>query len=343
MKVIFKKKETLGFDIEDILIPEPKEKEILVKVKAAAICGSDVKFYKWIPWCKNVVGSLPFIPGHECSGEVIEIGKKVKTIRVGDRVAAETHIPCGKCWQCRHNRPHACQKMELFGHTVNGCFAEYCIIPEVATRKLPEDLPFKKGCLLEPMGIPLRAVYKGKVGKDSVVVIGCGPIGQFAIGISVIKGAKKTIAVDVNEKRLNIARRMGATHTVNPQKGSVVDEVLSLTEGNGAGVIIEASGNVRALEQAFNYLRVGGELFIIGHPEELLKIDVSLQIVFKEAKITGLFGREIWRTWEIAEGLLSTGKINVNPIVTHEFPLEDFESAFKIAISDEGCKILLIP
>ncbi len=130
---------------------------------------------------------------------------------------------------------------------------------------------------------------------------------------------------------------------VNPQKESVIDKVLSLSDGNGVGVIIEASGNAEALEKAFNYLRVGGKLFMIGHPQKLLKIDVSPQIVLKEAKITGLFGREIWKTWEIAEDLLSTGKLNVDPIVTHKFPLEDFESAFEVAISGEGCKILLIP
>ena len=343
MKAIFKNKKTLGFDLEDIPIPEPKEKEVLVKLKAAAICGSDIKLYKWTPWCENVVKSLPFIPGHECSGEVVEVGKEVKTIKVEDKVAAETHIPCGKCWQCRHNRPHTCQNMELFGHTVNGCFAEYWVIPEVSTRKLPEDFPFEKGCLLEPMGIPLRAVYKGEVEKDSVVIVGCGPIGQFAIGISKIKRAKKIIAIDINEKRLNIAKRMGATHIVNPQKESIVDKVLSLTDGNGAGVIIEASGNAKALEEAFNYLRIGGNLLIIGHPQEFLKIDISPQIVLKEAKITGLFGREIWRTWEIAEDLLLKEKLNIDPIVTHKFPMEDFESAFKIAISGEGCKILLVP
>jgi len=343
LKAILKNKEAVGFDLEEIPVPEPKSNEVLVKVKAAAICGSDLKIYKWIPWCKNVVKSLPFIPGHECAGEVVEVGKEVKRIKVGDKIAAETHIPCGKCWQCQHNRPHTCQNMELFGHTVNGCFAEYCIIPLVSTRKLPDDLPFEKGCLLEPMGIPLRAVYEGEVEGDSVVVIGCGPIGQFAVGISRIKGAEKIIATDINEKRLNLARRMGASHLVNPQKESLIDRVLSLTNGNGAGVIIEASGDAKALEKAFNYLRIGGKLFMIGHPEELLKIDGSSQIILKEARVIGLFGREIWRTWEIAENLLSSGKLNIDPIITHKFSLEDFEKAFDIAISGQGCKILLIP
>jgi len=343
LKAILKKKETVGFDLEEIPVPEPKEKEVLVKVKAAAICGSDLKLYKWTPKIRSLVKSLPFIPGHECSGVVVKVGKEVMTIKPGDKVAAETHIPCGKCWQCQHNRPHTCQNMELFGHSVNGCFAEYCIIPEVSTRKLPEDLPFEKGSLLEPMGIPLRAVYEGEVEGDSVVVIGCGPIGQFAVGISRLNGAEKIIASDINEKRLNIARRMGATYLVNPQKESLIDRVLSLTNGKGAGVIIEASGNAKALEKAFNYLRVGGKLFMIGHPEELLRIDGSAQIILKEARVRGLFGREIWKTWEIAENLLSSGKLNVDPIITHKFSLEDFEKAFHIAISGQGCKILLIP
>ncbi len=343
MKAILKKKEAVGFDLEEMPVPEPKEKEVLVKIKAAAICGSDLKLYKWTSKIRSLVKSLPFIPGHECSGVVVKVGKEVKMVKLGDKVAAETHIPCGKCWQCQHNRPHTCQNMELFGHSVNGCFAEYSIIPEVSTRKLPEDLPFEKGCLLEPMGIPLRAVYEGEVEADSIVVIGCGPIGQFAVGISRIKGAEEIIAADINEERLNIARRMGATHLVNPQKESLLDRVLSLTNGNGAGVIIEASGNAEALEKAFNYLRVGGKLFMIGHPEELLRIDGSPQIILKEARIRGLFGREIWRTWEIAEDLLSSGKLNIDPIITHKFSLEDFEKAFNIAISGEGCKILLIP
>jgi len=343
LKAILKKEETEGFELEDVSIPEPREKEVLVKVKVAAICGSDLKLYKWTPWCKNVVKSLPFIPGHECSGEVVEVGKSVRHLKVGDKVAAETHIPCGRCWQCTHNRPHTCQNMELFGHTVNGCFAEYCTIPQVSTRKLPEGFPIEKGCLLEPMGIPLRAVYEGEVEGDSVVIIGCGPIGQFAIGISRIREADKVIAIDVNEKRLNIARRMGATHLVNPQRESVIDRVLSLTDGNGAAVVIEASGSAEALKKAFSYLRVGGKLFTIGHPQEPLEIDVSSQIVLKEAKIIGLWGREIWKTWEIAEDLLSMNKLNVDAIITHKFALEDFEKAFKVGISGGGCKIVLIP
>jgi len=343
LKALVKNGEEEGFDLEDIAVPEPGDNDVLVKLHSVAICGSDLKLYKWTPWCKNVVKSLPFIPGHEGAGEVIEVGKDVRGISIGDRVAAETHIACGRCWQCTHGRPHTCQNMELFGHTVNGCFSEYCVIPQVATRKLPADFPLEKGCLLEPMGIPLRAVEAGDVAGETVTVIGCGPIGQFAIGISKIRGAEKIIAVDINKKRLNIAGEMGATHLINPKLKPVSKSILKLTDGNGAGVIIEASGNGNALKEAFHYLRVGGKFFLIGHPPEPVEVDISPQIILKEATVAGFFGREIWKTWDIAEDILSSGQLDTRPMVTHTFPMEEFEKAFELGISGEGCKIVLIP
>jgi threonine 3-dehydrogenase len=345
MKAIVKTKKEPGFEYQDVPVPEVGKKDVLVKIKAAAICGSDLKIYKWIPWCENVIKSLPFIPGHECAGEVVEVGKEVKRIKVGDKVAAETHIPCGVCWQCRHNRPHTCERMELFGHTINGCFAEYSLIPEVSTRKIAEEIPFEQGCLLEPMGIPLRAVERGEVEGDAVVVIGCGPIGQFAIAFSRIMGAEIIIGIDINERRLGIARKMGATHLINPEKDSVVKKVKSLTKdyGGRAGVIIEASGSVKATRDAFDYLRVGGKFVILGQTDGPLPLNPSVDIVFKEAEIIGFFGRRIWDTWEKTEGFLTSGKINPQPVVTHRFPLSEFKPAFEKALSGEGCKVLLIP
>jgi len=343
MKALVKIREQEGFDLQDVETPEPADEEVLVKLNSVAICGSDLKLYKWTPWCKNVVRSLPFIPGHEGAGEVVKKGRAVKGIREGDFVAAETHIACGKCWQCRHGRPHTCMNVELFGHTVDGCFAEYCVIPQVAARKLPGGFPLEKGCLLEPMGIPFRAVQAGEVSGDSVVVIGCGPIGQFAVGVARVMGAEKIIAVDIREGRLKIAEKMGATHLVNPEKETVTETLLELTGGNGAGVIIEASGSGGALSEAFNYLRVGGKLFTVGHPAHPVEIDVSPQIVLKEANIRGFFGREIWDTWEKTEKLIASGALDTDPIVTHTFPLEEYEQAFKLGLASEGCKIVLVP
>ncbi len=227
--------------------------EVLVEIKAAAICGSDIKIYKWDSFAQSIIHSLPFIPGHECAGEVVEVGEGVKSIRLGDKVASETHIPCGQCWQCTHGRPHTCENMKLFGHNINGCFAEYAVIPEVSTRKIPSSLTFEEGCMLEPMGIP----EKGKVEKEAVVVVGCGPIGQFAIGFSHVMGAGQIIAgcgpigqfaigfshvmgagqiiaVDVNEERLKIAEAMGAHYLLNPEKEKVKERIKELTKDWGA-------------------------------------------------------------------------------------------------------------
>lgn len=345
MKAIVKTKKELGFVYQDFPLAKVGKKDVLVKIKAAAICGSDLKIYKWLPWCESIIKSLPFIPGHECCGEVVEVGGEVKGIKVGDKVAGETHIPCGACWQCQHNRAHTCENMELFGHTINGCFAEYSLIPEVSVRKIPDSISFDYGSLLEPMGIPLRAVEKGEVKEEAVVVIGCGPIGQFAIGISKIMGAKIIIAIDINQERLNIAKQMGATDLINPNTSSVVEEVKDITKnyGRGAGVIIEASGCIEALKEAFNYSRLGGKIIVLGQTDDSLSLRPSSDIVFREVQLMGLFGREIWDTWEKTERILCSGEFNIEPIITHRFSLSDFDKAFKTALSGKGCKVLLIP
>jgi threonine 3-dehydrogenase len=340
MKAVLKKDEKKGFVFEEVPVPEPGVGEVLVKVHSAAICGSDMKIYKWDPWCKKVVTSLPFIPGHEGAGVVAAVGKGVRSILTGDLVAGETHIPCGTCWQCTHGRPHTCLHLGLFGHTVNGCFAEYFVLPERAVRRLPAGFPVEKGCLLEPMGIPLRAVYDGEVRGETVAVIGCGPIGQFAVGLSSLRGAETVIAVDVNEKRLDIARTMGATHVINPLRIDVVQRILELTGDNGAGVVVEASGSTDALRRALEYVRIGGRIYTIGHPAEPLSVDVSAQINLREVRIIGLFGRELWRTWDIAEEIIISQSLDTDPIVTHVFPLDAFEEAFRVAESGEGCKIV---
>ena len=180
MKALVKDKKDKGFSVQNLPIPDTKPDEVLVKVKASAICGSDVHFYVWDSWSEKVIPSLPFIPGHEGSGEIAEVGKEVDQLQKGDRVAFETHLPCGTCYQCQTGSPHICQNMDLFGHTFNGCMAEYCVLPQAITRKIPKKLPFVEAAVLEPMGVSLRAVDEADLKGDSVWIIGAGPIGQFA-------------------------------------------------------------------------------------------------------------------------------------------------------------------
>jgi len=343
MKAIVKNKKEEGFDYQEVEIPAIGPGDVLIKVKVAGICGSDLNFYKWNPWCEGVIKRLPFIPGHECSGEIVKVGSQVKLFKEKDRVSVETHLPCGKCFQCRSGRPNICQNMELFGHTFNGCFSEYCSVPEAIVEKIPDELSWEYAALLEPIGISLRAVWEGQVGGDSVAVIGCGPIGQFAIGASAAMGASQIFALDVSEKRLTIAKQMGATHLLNPVKGSVIKKIMDLTHQNGVGVIIEASGNSKALSTGFKYLRKGGKVFMIGNIKEPLVLDGIADIVNKEATIRGLHGRELFKTWQLAESFLISGKLKIDPIITHKFPLKEFNKGFQLAMDGEACKVLLFP
>jgi len=342
MKALVKLHETPGLVFQEIPTPSPGKGEVLVRIRVAAICGSDLKIYKWDDFARSIIPRLPFIPGHECCGEVVAVGEGVTRLKVGDRVASETHIPCLECFQCRQGRFHTCEKMGLFGHTRDGCFAEYALIPEVSTRKIPRELSFEEGCLLEPMGIPYRAVERGSVAQDLVVVLGCGPIGQFAVGFSHFLGASKIIAVDPNERRLSIATLMGAHRVVNPLKENVTEVVRGEARdfGGGAGVVIEASGDIAALKDSFHYLRVGGKVMVLGQTSRSLELPVSPNIVFKEATIQGFFGREIWDTWDKTEAILATHKIDVTPVITHRFSLSEYEEAFRVALSGEGCKVM---
>lgn len=343
MKALVKNKKTTGFEYQDLETPKIKSDEVLVKVKASAICGSDVQFYKWNEWCEGVVKSLPFIPGHEGSGEVVEVGRDVRFIKPKDKVAFETHLPCGMCFQCQTGNRHICQKMELFGHTFDGCFAQFCKAPEVIVRKIPDKLSFYNAALLEPMGVSLRAVSEGNVGGDSVCVIGCGPIGQFAIGLAKMMGGVRIFGIDINESRLEIAGKMGATDRINPAKVSIVEYILDRTERNGCGIVIDASGDSDAIAQGFKILRKGGQLFMIGNPKKPLILNGISDIIHKEARVRGLHGREMFKTWEVAESILASGLFDVTPIVTHKFSLKEYEDAFNVILNGDGCKVLLIP
>jgi len=343
MIAVVKQKREAGAQLEEVEVPELGPEDVLVKVKATALCGTDLHVYEWSTWAQNAGIEPPRIMGHEFSGEIVEVGGTVVDLNPGDYVAGETHIPCGKCYQCKNGQQHICGNLKLFSIHTDGCFAEYTKIPAICARKIPASIPPKIGAVLEPLGTALRSCLEVKVAGKNVAVIGCGPIGLFAVACSRAMGAANIIATDVVNERLQLSEKVGADVSLNPTKGDITEEILKMTQGVGADVIIDASGSVEAIKQGFKYLRKGGEVALIGLPSEPIELNLGPDIVFKEAKIIGIHGREMFRTWTKMENMLDKGLLNIDPIISHSKPLSEFEEAFELIKTGKGCKVILDP
>lgn len=343
MKAILKTKEEAGVELRELPIPKPGPKEVLVKVKAAAICGTDLHIYEWNAWAQRAVQRLPIVLGHEFSGEVVEVGKAVERVRVGDYIAGESHIPCGRCYQCLNGFQHICGNLKLFGVDCDGCFAEYAIIPEICARKIPEVISPEIGAILEPLGTAVRAAYEMKPAGATVAVIGCGPIGLFAIASARSMGAAKIFAIDVATLRLDLAIKVGADVILNSNDVDILLRIIEETSGVGVDILIDASGSVDAIRLGFKYLRKGGRVALIGLPSRALEIDLGPDVVFKEAKVLGIHGREMFGTWTMMENLLKEGRLKVDPIITHKMSLVSFSEGFELLKSSQACKVILKP
>jgi len=343
MKAVVKDVGGKGAKLMDIPKPTIADNEVLIKVKAASICGTDVHIYEWNNWAQNAGITLPTVLGHECSGEVVEVGSLVKTLKVGDYVAAETHIPCGVCYQCKNGQQHICANLKIFGVHTDGCFAEYAKIPEICAVKLPESIPPDVASIFEPLGTSVRACDEVKVTGKNVLVVGCGPIGLMTINAAKAFGAATIIATDVIDYRLNLAKEVGATVTINSKEINSVERIMELTNGVGVDAFIDASGNTYAINDAFRSLRKGGHVALIGLPSKPLEIDLVSQVVFKEATIIGIHGRKMFETWTLMSNLLDKGLLDVSPILTHSLKLEEFAEGFDILEKGLGGKIILLP
>ena len=330
-------------DLKKIPIPKPGDNQVLIRVKAAALCGTDLHIYNWNSWAQNAGIQLPVVMGHECCGDVVAIGENVERLRAGDKVVPETHIPCGRCYQCLNGEQHICHNLKLFSIHMNGCFAEYAVLPAVCARKIPVEIPYRLGAVMEPLGTALRSAYETQVGGATVVVLGCGPIGLFTVASAAAFGAAKIIASDISPSRLEIAAQMGADITLNPLNDNLVNTVLASTDQYGADVVIDASGSVAAIKQAFQCLRKGGRVALVGLPDKPLELELGKEVVFKEAKIIGIHGRKMFETWTQMENLLVAGKLDVLPAITHLFPLAQWKEGIDSASSAKACKVIFEP
>lgn len=343
MRAVLKARPEPGADVAEVEVPKIGAKDLLVRVQAAAICGTDIHIYEWTPYAQARIRP-PMVFGHEFCGEVVEVGSQVTRIRVGDLVAGETHIPCGHCFQCQTGNQHVCESMAILGVHTNGAFAEYALLPEVCAWKLAPGTSPELGAILEPLGVAVHGVLVDRVDGRSVAVFGCGPIGLFALGVAAACGANRLFAVELNPFRLGMAPSM-APHAilVNPGEQDPVQAILAATDGRGVDVVIELTGNARATQQAFKVLRKGGRISLVGLPSSPIALDLVEDVIYKEAKVFGTTGRVMWDTWWQMDALLKAGRLDPLPVITHRFPLDQIHQAMALAKSGQAGKIVLLP
>ena len=334
MLAVVKEKSEPGVKLKQVPVPVAKDGEVLVKVKTASICGTDVGIYDWNIWAQQHI-KPPIVIGHEIVGEVIEVkGENPKGLKKGDLVSSETHIFCGHCHQCKIGNRHICENIKLFGIDRNGSFAEYTTIPTITTWKNDTRIPLDAMSSQEPFGNAVHVVSEADVKDKTVLVMGLGPTGLCAVAAAKAFGAAKVIGINRREYRRNLAKEMGADE--------VYDEVPKDYFG-AAEVVLEMSGNEEAIKTAFEAVAISGTVVIFGIPKKEITLDFGKYLIDRQLTVKGIFGRRIWETWEKVSELLVNGKVDLTKIVTHRFPLSDFEKAMEVMKSGECGKILILP
>lgn len=334
MFAVVKEQAEPGVVIKKVPVPRPGKDEVLVKVKAASICGTDINIYDWTPWAAGHINP-PAVIGHEVVGEILEINSEnPQGLQVGDLVSSETHIFCGKCYQCRIGNQHICENMQLFGIGRNGGFAEYAVIPVRTSWKNDKSIPVEWMSAQEPLGNAVHVVQKAGVMGKTVVVFGLGPTGLCAIAVAKAYGATKVIGINRGEYRRNLGKAMGADE--------VYDSLPKKYE-NAVDVVLEMSGNADVIQSALRAARIAGIVIFFGIPKKEVMLDIGKYFINKELTAKSVFGRKIWETWYQVKELLTSKKIDLGKMITHEFKLQEFEKAMGVMKSGECGKILLRP
>ena len=337
MKALVKERAGPGFTLKDVPEPQMRDDEVLIRVRRAGVCGTDVHIYEWDDWAKGRV-KPPITVGHEFAGDVAAVGKLVTDVRVGDRVTAEGHIVDGRCLLCRTGNAHVCPFTRIIGVDRDGCFAEYISMPATNVWHLDDDISFDIGGIHDPMGNAFHTALTAEIPGSTVLITGCGPIGIFAVGICRAAGASRVIASDVNPRRLELALQMGAHDVVKPDEAEAV--VRRHTDGLGVDVALEMSGVPSAIHQALALVRVGGRVQMLGIPAKPMELNLATEVIFKGLTIYGVVGRRMYDTWHQMTRFLRSGKFDPTPVITHRFPLEDFDEAIRAIKSGEAGKVI---
>jgi L-threonine 3-dehydrogenase (EC 1.1.1.103) len=338
MKALAKLKAEPGIWMTEAELPELGHNDLLIKIRKTAICGTDVHIYKWDEWSQNTI-PVPMVVGHEYVGEVVGIGQEVKGFTIGDRVSGEGHITCGHCRNCRGGRTHLCRNTEGVGVNRPGAFAEYLVIPAFNAFKIPEEVSDDLASIFDPFGNAVHTALSFDLVGEDVLITGAGPIGIMAAAVARHVGARHVVITDVNEYRLDLARKMGVTRAVNVADTSLESVMTELGMTEGFDVGMEMSGVPAAFNSMLGAMNHGGNIALLGIPPTDMGIDWN-QVIFKGLVIKGIYGREMFETWYKMASLIQSG-LDLTPIITHHYGVEDFQEGFEVMCSGQSGKVIL--
>jgi len=338
VRALVKAKAEQGIWMQDVPVPEIGPNDVLIKVRKASICGTDVHIWNWDAWAQKTI-KVPMVIGHEFMGEISKLGAEVTGFQVGDRVSGEGHITCGHCRNCRAGKRHLCRNTVGLGVNRPGCFAEYVSLPAFNVFRVPKEIPDEIASFFDPLGNAVHTALSFDLVGEDVLITGAGPIGVMAAAISKHVGARHVVVTDLNPYRLELARKLGATRAVDVRSETLGDVMRSLGMTEGFDVGMEMSGNDRAFRDMLSVMNHGGRVAILGIPPNEVSIDWN-QVIFKGLVLKGVYGREMFETWYKMVAMLQSG-LDVAPVVTHRFPAAQYAQAFEAMRSGQSGKVVL--
>ena len=335
-------KKTLTPGIEWIEKPKPtlKSDEVLIKVLYSSICGTDHHIYEMNPWAQGRI-QHPYTMGHEFVGRIVDVGPDVKVRKVGDLVSAETHIVCNRCEFCLNDQKHICEHTKVIGVDMDGCFAQYIALPEENAILNNEGLDIPLYSVQEPLGNAVHTLMAQPIEGKTVAMVGVGPIGILALDAALAMGAKQVIAVDVVPYRLDLAKRLGASATIDARTEDVAQRMFELCGPHGVDVVCEMSGSVKAIQTAFKYVKAGGHISFLGIPNQAMAIDVAHDVVFKGLHLHGITGRHMFKTWDKVKELIRSRKLHLDQIVTHTLDWTEVQQGMELMSQGQCGKVVL--
>ena len=341
MTAVVKAAPAPGSEVRSVPVPGVGPRDVLVKVKAASICGTDLHIQDWDKWAQGRIHP-PLVFGHEFSGDVVERGDDATT-PLGTFVSVEGHLVDGTCYQCRTGNAHICEKVAIVGVDRPGCFAEFVSVPETNVFPMDAGVSPELAAIQDPFGNAVHTTLSGPVAGLTVAVVGSGPIGCCAVAVARASGARSVFATDIRPYRLDLARRMGADRVIDSTKEDPVAVVKGETGGEGADVVLEMSGHGEGVKQSFKMLRRGGRISLLGIPSQPVALDLAEDVIFKGVTVHGINGRRMWETWYQAQALMRSGKIDLTPLITHTFPLAKIHEGMALLKQGEAAKVILYP